>query len=429
MRVIVVAVSHLHAGYLSCHGNDWIGTPAFDRLAAEGVVFDRHYAVAPEPALARRGWRTGRYEFPMPAGERFVNLPNPADLITQLRAGGCVTSLLADRRFANRQFAEGWDRARVVDAEPETALETFLDAAAKELKRLDSSPNWLLWLEVNALEPPWAFPEEFFEPPPDLEGDEDGEAAEVSEEEEVTIEPLFELPTGPLQDDPGDSTFLRLQQSYAAAVRHVDAALDEFFEILAKRKLLDDVVLIFTTDRGAVLGEHGMVGVHHPWLHEELVHLPLVVWLPGAESAGSHVPALTQSVDLMPTLLDLFGLPIPGEVQGYSLLPLLHGGGTRVRPYACAGLATGMAVEWALRTPEWSFLLPLQGEVEDAPRKLQLFAQPEDRWEVNDVSQHHLELVEHFQQLLRDFVKAAQQPGPLNPPVLRDVEAELAKPE
>ncbi len=154
--------------------------------------------------------------------------------------------------------------------------------------------------------------------------------------------------------------------------------------------------------------------------------MPLVIREPGGAGAGRRIKALTQPVDLLPTLLELFGQPVPANDHGHSLVPFLRGEEAIIREYACAGLQVGMRVEWALRTPQWGFVLPLQGEVEDAARSPQLYAKPEDRWEVNDVSQHHLELTEYFRQLLHEWAAATQQAGALLAPKLRDVEAELA---
>jgi hypothetical protein len=130
-------------------------------------------------------------------------------------------------------------------------------------------------------------------------------------------------------------------------------------------------------------------------------------------------------VDLMPTLLDAFGLP-PVAVHGHSLWPLAHGQGEAVRAYACTGLRQGDEVEWALRTPAWAFLLPVQPDLDGPLRQPQLYVKPDDRWEVNDVRQHHLELVEHLEKTLHAFAEATRRSGPLRAPVLRDVEAELA---
>jgi hypothetical protein len=128
-------------------------------------------------------------------------------------------------------------------------------------------------------------------------------------------------------------------------------------------------------------------------------------------------------VDLPPTLLALFGLPAP-PVHGCNLLPLAHAETEAVRAYACSGLRTGASIEWALRTPQWAFLLPIFQDVEDTPRAAQLYVKPDDRWEVNNVIQHHLELAEHLQETLIGFVQAAARPGPLQPPELRDIGAE-----
>jgi arylsulfatase A-like enzyme len=140
--------------------------------------------------------------------------------------------------------------------------------------------------------------------------------------------------------------------------------------------------------------------------------------LPGAAEAGRRVAALTQAVDLPATLCDAFQVAAPAW-HGHSLLPLARGG-EAVRPYACSSLETGGALEGALRSPEWAFLLPLRAAEGDAPRQPRLHARPDDRWELNDVRQHHLELAEHMAAVLREFVAATRRPGPMVLPELRE---------
>src|SRR5262245_50767359 len=81
-KVLVLAVGGLHLGYVGCYGNDWVRTPALDRLAAEGVVFDLHFADS--LGVAPPTWRTGRYHFPSPDAAG----PASADLDALLRAHG-----------------------------------------------------------------------------------------------------------------------------------------------------------------------------------------------------------------------------------------------------------------------------------------------------------------------------------------------------
>jgi arylsulfatase A-like enzyme len=429
MKVLVIVVRGLSAGYLGCFGNAWVETPALDRLAAEGVVFDRHYADDPSAEGACRSWRSGRCPLPLPEEDGPAPPPPSVDLLTLLRDKGVATFLMVDARQPGpADFRHGWDHVVEVPAEAEegTVLERAVDAAVNALEKAGASAHGLAWLELATVLPPWELPDEYREAYFQEAEDED-EEEETEAEEEVTLTPLTDPQAGAV-DPNDDALFLRLQRSYAGAVSYLDAGLELLFDELRKQGLLDGLLVIVTTDHGQPLAEHGFVGAHRPWLHEELVHLPLIVRLPAAAEGGRRVPALTQPVDLMPTLLDAFGVP-PPEVHGSSLLPLARGQVEEVRPYACGGLRQGGCVEWMLRTSAWSFLLPVQVPAGDAPRQPQLYVQPEDRWEVNNVRQHHLELAEHLEEVLRGYAAASQRPGRLEPPELRDVEAEPGEEE
>jgi arylsulfatase A-like enzyme len=338
-------------------------------------------------------------------------------------------ALVADAsRPGAAAFAEGWYDARRIEPagdEGRPALERTLEAVSAVLERLAPCEHWLLWVELATLLPPWDVPADDLERYCGEEAAEDAEDGEDEEEQETeALQPLPDPLAGPL-DPADDVTFLRLQRTCGGVVSHVDAGLGSLFEHLREEHLLDDLLVLVTSDHGLPLGEHGVIGLGRPWLHDERIHLPLLVRLPGGAEAGRRVSALTQPVDLLPTLLDAFGLP-PPPVHGRSLLPLLRGEQAPVRAYACAGLRQGAEAEWALRSPDWSFLLPVAQVADAPPRPPQLYVKPDDRWEVNNVLQHHLELAEHLEQTLRGFVEATRRPGPLQPPELRDVEADLA---
>src|SRR5262249_30580507 len=128
-------------------------------------------------------------------------------------------------------------------------------------------------------------------------------------------------------------------------------------------------------------------------------------------------------------LLVAVGLPPPAAVQGHSLRPLLRGEKEQVRAFAGSGWELDGWIEWALRTPVWGFVLPGGPELAEPRRGPQLYVKPDDRWEVNNVIQHHLELAEHLEETLKGFIQASARPGPLEPPELRDIEAELARAE
>jgi arylsulfatase A-like enzyme len=402
MNALMLEVPALHLGYLGCYGNEWVATPALDRLAAQSIVFDWHMADSLDPLPS--DW-TGRYSFPGP-GEDAAREDHPTHgLNALLRAAGI-------------RFTHVGPSPRAEGAADGTALERTLEAALVALDDLRGAERWLLWAELPPLVPPWELPEDFrdryFTRAPE----------EDSEEGEGPPEPLLDPPGGPL-DAEDFELWERIQLTYAGVVSYLDTSLGVFLEELGR--LPEEPLLILTARRGLALGEHGILGDERPWLHDEVIHLPLIVRLPGGAEAGRRIAALTQPADLYATLLETFGLPVPETAHGRSLWPLLRGEAEQVRPYACAGWERGGAVEWALRTPAWGFLLPVLVPPGDRPREPHLYVKPDDRWEVNDVRQHHLELVDHLEGVLRGFVAAARRPGPLAAPALRDVEAELAQ--
>jgi arylsulfatase A-like enzyme len=327
-------------------------------------------------------------------------------------------------RPAPASFEAGWDEvARVGPAEEESGLEATVEAARAALAELAGRDGWLLWVDLGTPLPPWEIPEEFQAPYFEEDSDEDDEEeAEEEEPEEKAVLPVPITEVTPGEVNPADDMlYLSLQGSYAATVTYLDAGVGQLLEALAEVEGGNEVLVLFTTDCGQALGEHGVVGAVRPYLHDEVIHLPLLLRLPGGARAGRHVAALTQAVDVGPTLAEAFGTNLPGA-QGHSLLPLARGEVEQVRAYACSGLRVGREVEWALRTSDWGFLLPLAAE--EGTRGPQLHVKPDDRWEVNNVVQHHLEWSDRLEQTLRAFVSATRRAGPLEVPPLRDVEAE-----
>jgi arylsulfatase A-like enzyme len=412
MKALVLVLRGLRPAFVGCYGNEWPATPALDRLAAEGVVFDRHMADQPDMLGARQSWRSGLYHFPH-AGKLDAGPPADVDLMRALREQRVTTTLILDgSRPGVPAFSDGWERVQTTAAKRgATALERTLEATVKTMDKLARRKRWLLWVELATLLPPWDLPDDFR----DKYFDEDA-PDEADEELPGALEPILDPPNGFLSP-PEDETCQGLLRTYAGAVAYLDAGLEMLFEELRERRLLEDLLVVVTGDHGLPLGEHGVIGDFRPWLYNERSHLPLMIRLPGGAEAGRRIPALTQSVDLMPTLLDAFGMPLP-PVHGHSLLPLVHGAVERVRGYACAGLRLGEGIDWALWTPEWSLLVPVQPIPGDPPRGPQLFVQPDDRWQINDLRQHNLELAEGLEQTLRGFVTATAGPGPLALPSL-----------
>ncbi len=416
MKILLLHVTGLHIGHIGCYGNDWVSTPALDQLATESVVFDQHYADC--LGLWPTAW-TGHYRYPWLATDALSTPPDLGDILAA-----------KDIPLINVTEAQLTAAAHV---NPESYHDEIRQALQSALAGVDAQPSWLIALELPSLLPPWLVGEEFllhyFQPEEkEKQKDKDTEAEDDSEDEgELPAEeasdspgilwPLLDPPLGPIDID-DDELLQRLQLTYAAAVSQTDAYLYTALETV-RQAANDDLLVIVTTDRGLALGEHGVVGDAIGRLHEELVHLPLLIRLPQGEQAGRRIAALTQPVDLFATILEALGLAAP-EHHGHSLLPLARGEMAQVRDYAVCGFHMDQETEWVLRTPDWSLLLP----GDDSGRRIQLFAKPEDRWEVNDLRQQYLDLAEGLEQTLRAWGKAATQPGLLHPPPLPQPEAE-----
>jgi hypothetical protein len=241
----------------------------------------------------------------------------------------------------------------------------FADAPRRLTRDSLGMTNDVLWIDAPSLLPPW----------------------NVEVDEELDFEPLLDPKPGLLAPD-DDETGGRLHNTFALVVRDFDQWLGQR---LSEEDINDEDLVIVTSGRGQNLGEHGLVGEARPWLHEELVHLPLIVRLPGGAEGGRRVPHVTQTSDL----------------RGDALLPLCRGGGP-IREYVVTMSEAGE--EMALQTPHERIIV---GE----GRQL-YFVKPDDRWEVNDLWQPNIDHAEALARMLTAYVAAARRPGPFTPPPL-----------
>jgi arylsulfatase A-like enzyme len=130
---------------------------------------------------------------------------------------------------------------------------------------------------------------------------------------------------------------------YAAEVTLVDRWIGFLLDRIATLDLLRNTAVIITTDHGYYFGEHGYIGKalvrgkSFQWLplYTEVAQIPLLVYFPGCQG-GSRLKTLAQSVDLMPTILELMGVPPPPSVESHSLVPALVGRTEKVRDLAIA---------------------------------------------------------------------------------------------
>jgi len=120
---------------------------------------------------------------------------------------------------------------------------------------------------------------------------------------------------------------------YDGAIRYVDENIGRIIEFLSKKDLLDSTLIVITSDHGECLGEHGIY-FNHVGLYEETVHVPLILFCPMFLKKKKRINAFVQHVDILPTILDILKVNINYDYDGKSLLPLIQGKVSEIRPYA-----------------------------------------------------------------------------------------------
>ncbi|MCS7167244.1 MAG: sulfatase [Gemmatales bacterium] len=406
MKCIWIVVQRLQPAYLSCYGSEWLDTTTLDRLATEGVVFDQCYVDRASVRGVRRSWFTGRHGF--------GGVSRTPGLLRLLWEHGVRTVFIGDERSPSLRgvWASGWEMVYVVreerlsELEQESLTAGCIQAATDWLSRYGASDHWLLWLELGALQPPW-------------------EAALYDEEAVRALEgapeqPILEPKLGYVERDLTRQEREVLLYSYAGVVNGVDQWLGMLVEYLQQRGIYNEVLLVVTSDCGLPLGEHGVVGDVGPCLHEELLHIPLILRWPGGREAGRRVQQLVQPVDFFPTLLEYFEAPIPREIHGKSVLGVARGEHVRLREYACAIGRWGTEEWWSLRTHSWYLILPMRTRPDQPIPPPRLYIKPDDRWEVNDVHKDYPDAADHLELTLRRFREAAIQDRLAELPELRD---------
>lgn len=116
--------------------------------------------------------------------------------------------------------------------------------------------------------------------------------------------------------------FRRYIEDYLATIKSVDESVGQVLDYLEKNGLADNTVVVYTSDQGFYLGEHGWFDKR--FMYEESMRMPLLVRYPPLIERGTKVAELTQNIDFAPTLLDFAGIDIPAEMQGVSMVNLLR---------------------------------------------------------------------------------------------------------
>ncbi len=400
-NLIIVVLDAARADHFGCYGYPRDTTPNIDLLARESVLFNSHYCQIPFTAPSTASLFTGQYPDThwviYPAWEH----EEPQETMAAvMKERGFATALFSSTPCASpvmgvgTHFEEAYYRTRHLDAGPGFSPESLL-------------LQFKAWLDEHADARFFAYvhfipPHSPYEQPSDMTvlfADADPPGYDPVAFTPWRFEfPVYEGERRPdLAEPPPVREWLNL---YDANLRYGDWAVGEVVETLRSRGLLDNTVLVVTSDHGEAFGEHGYIW-HPQAIHQEVARIPLLVRLPGGRVRGT-VDTPTQTIDILPTVCDLFHMPTPAGVQGASLSPLVTGTGE-----AGANHTVTMSFQprkYMVRTERFGLLV-----YEDARWRAfyDLDADPEER---RNVIGDWPEEAKRLHELFREYAQAQSRP-------------------
>jgi arylsulfatase A-like enzyme len=199
---------------------------------------------------------------------------------------------------------------------------------------------------------------------------------------------------------------------YDGSIRGMDAELGRLLEYLRESGLEGKVQFAFIADHGEEFIDHGRT-FHGQTAYGELSGVPLILYRPGVVPAGKRVSETTRSIDLMPTLLTLSGLPVPSRAQGQSLVPLLTGSkaGWKNEPAVTEKALTkggaapppGDTESYALVHDGWKLVHNVHRAA--GTNEFELYHHAEDPLDLRDLAAQHPELIEKLKPQLAAWHK------------------------
>ena len=386
-NVLFIAIDDLRP-QLTCYGQPAMHTPNIDALAKRGVLFERAYCMVPTCGASRASLMTSI----RPAPKRFVthltwaekDAPGVLPLHTHFKNNGYTTISLGKVFHQKADHANGWSEPAWRSGKPgyqdqaatQKAIATNKKAwprkrdhrgpafeasasvnddhpdgdcvnhAVEYLERFAKSPDQPFFLTVGLYKPhlPFNAPQQYFD---------------LYDLDQIEVPDNYALPTdlpqgavhnsGELRAYAGipatgpvdPETAKKLIQGYNACVSFTDANVGKLLNRLDELKLADNTIIVLWGDHGWQLGEHGMWNKHSCF--ETSMHAPLIVAAPqrGSVAPGSRTAALTEFIDIYPSLCELAGLATPEHVQGTSFVSLMEDPTLPGKPFAIGRFMTG----------------------------------------------------------------------------------------
>jgi arylsulfatase A-like enzyme len=343
VNVVVYVSDALRADYLGCYGARFLDTRTIDELAAGGARFDQAISAAPWTAPSMTSMVTGLY--PHHHGYLHWDAELASTTETLFRALGAHGYDVGTFVFDTGYLFKGMPEANVL------GTSEALDGAIAWLRERRDRP-FLLFFHSWATHMPYSVPH--------------SERTDWRAAKQEVI--------AGIQADSA-SALEATREAYCQAVeRQSETLVASLLEELERLGVRDETVFAFLSDHGESWGERfaakedvqGVYHMHGATLYDEVVQVPLLLSAPG-RIEPAVVRSQVRSVDLVPTLLELAGVP-SGDGDGDSLLPLLDGREDGDRPAVVVGTDRGALSQLAVRMPPWKLILHVESGEEEAYR-------------------------------------------------------------
>jgi len=331
INILLITIDTLRSDYLGCYGQEAVNTPEIDRLAAEGALFSFCVAHNPLTLPSHANILTGSdaRTHGIHDNSGFRLQPEAITLAEALREAGYETAafvgaFVLDNRFGLDQGFDLYDDYYGINREgnpliTERPAEEVVQPALRWIAERSGGP-WFAWVHVFDPHAPHVVPPPF------------------------------------------DETYR--DNLYAGEVSYVDYAFAELFDHLRETGQLDSTVVVITSDHGEGLGDHSEQ-THGIFAYNSTLQVPLIIRAQWLIPAGALIDRRVHHIDLMPTILESVGLPVPDSSEGESLLELFSASAPSPPPDCyfealSASLNRGWAPLRGLFSGQWKYIdLPI----------------------------------------------------------------------